>query len=70
MCSDFYSTLAVISFCFLNAASLPCHLLLCYALLLVIRLAELLFAENCIKLFPEAQLNYMHNFLPSTTWRK
>lgn len=37
---------------------------------LVIRLAELLSTENCIKLFPEAQLNYMHNFLPSTTWRK
>lgn len=51
-------------------ASLPCHLLLRYPLLLVIRVAELLSAENCIKLFPEAQLNYMHNFLPSTTRRK
>lgn len=66
-CSDFCSALAVISFCFLNTRfpSLP----------LFARLPSAFsyFApstESCIKLFPEDWLNYMHDFLPSTTRRK
>lgn len=66
-CSDFCSALAVISFCFLNTRfpSLP----------LFARLPSAFsyFApstESCIKLFPEDRLNYMHDFLPSTTRRK
>lgn len=48
----------------------PCHLSLPYPPPPVPGAAVLLSAESSTKLFPEAQLNEMHNFLPSTTQRK
>lgn len=66
-CSDIFSAVAEISFYFLNTCfpSLPLFARLPSAFSYFVPSAE-----SCIKLFPEDRLNYMHDFLPSTTRRK